>query len=336
MRETPEKRTKAVLSASDVNILAQPISTDRERAWPFTPEDATRLAWRPTLPTALLRDPQALLVHVTLDKIDAAGGSCAFGAALRGNTAAAIAVAFLLMPIGETTLEIDLAMMVVLHVAPDGDTAAALVLSDVLGRAEQSLCNPDFGVLARPSPQSLPQSSPLYARRTDRRRQGEAAVRIQIFSDLHLDVRPIKPITVMRGVDLVIVAGDTCEGVLRAFEHLRRIVPMHIPIIMVMGNHEYYRRFVPDELELARSQASAFNIYILENDTIVLGGIRVVGATLWTDYRAFGESDVAAVMNACATGMNDHRLIGWQKEPSLRFRPEEAALLHHQSEDVSR
>lgn len=156
-------------------------------------------------------------------------------------------------------------------------------------------------------------------------------MRIQIFSDLHLDVRPIKPITIMPGVDLVIVAGDTCEGALRAFEHLRRIVPVHIPIIMVMGNHEYYRRFVPHELALARSQASVFNIYLLENDTVVLGGIRFVGATFWTDYRAFGESNVAAVMNACAAGMNDHRLIGWQKEPWLRFRPQEAARLHHQS-----
>jgi len=35
---------------------------------------------------------------------------------------------------------------------------------------------------------------------------------------------------------------------------------MHIPIVMVMGNHEYYRRFVPHELTLARPQASAFNI----------------------------------------------------------------------------
>jgi len=156
-------------------------------------------------------------------------------------------------------------------------------------------------------------------------------MRIQIFSDLHLDVRPIKPITIMPGVALVIVAGDTCEGASRAFHHLRRIVPMQIPIVMVMGNHEYYRRFIPHELALARSQASVFNIYLLENDTVVLGGVRFVGANFWTDYRAFGEFNVAAVMNACATGMNDHRLIGWQKEPWLRFRPQEAALLHHQS-----
>ena len=156
-------------------------------------------------------------------------------------------------------------------------------------------------------------------------------MRIQIFSDLHIDVRPIKKITIPDGVDLVIVAGDTCEGALRAFEHLRRIVPMHIPILMVMGNHEYYRRFVPIELELARSHGAAFNIHMLESRTVVLGGVRFVGATLWTDYAIFGEANQAAVMNACAGGMNDHRLIGWQKQPWLRFRPQEAALLHHRS-----
>jgi Icc-related predicted phosphoesterase len=156
-------------------------------------------------------------------------------------------------------------------------------------------------------------------------------MKIQIFSDLHVGVRPIKKITIVDGVDLVIVAGDTCEGALRAFEYLRRIVPMHIPIVMVMGNHEYYRRFVPIELELARSHSATFNIRLLEDDTVVLGGIRLVGATLWTDYAIFGEANQAAVMNACASGMNDHRLIGWQKQPWLRFRPQEAALLHDRS-----
>jgi Icc-related predicted phosphoesterase len=163
------------------------------------------------------------------------------------------------------------------------------------------------------------------------RSQGGSTVRIQIFSDLHVDVGPIKPIVVMPSIDLVIVAGDTCEGVLRAFDFLRQIVPVHIPIVMVLGNHEYYRRFVPHELEQAKSHAGAFNIHVLENDTVTVGGVRFVGATMWTDYRVFGESNVAAVMNACATGMNDHRLIGWQKQPWLRFRPHEAALLHHRS-----
>ncbi len=156
-------------------------------------------------------------------------------------------------------------------------------------------------------------------------------MKIQIFSDLHLDVAAIKSITVVTNVDLVIVAGDTCEGALKAFEHLRRIVPMAIPIVMVMGNHEYYRRFVSVELALAKEQSPSFNIHVLENDSVTIDGIRFLGATLWTDYAVFGPANVAAVMSACASGMNDHRLIGWRKEPWRRFRPQEASLLHHQS-----
>lgn len=79
-------------------------------------------------------------------------------------------------------------------------------------------------------------------------------MKVQLFSDLHLDVLPIKPISIVEGVDAVIVAGDVREGAVEAFGNLRRIVPMPIPILMVLGNHEYYRRFVPDKLALGRSR----------------------------------------------------------------------------------
>lgn len=159
-------------------------------------------------------------------------------------------------------------------------------------------------------------------------------MRLQPFSDLHIEVPPIKKITIVNGVDVVVVAGDTCEGALKAFEHLRRIVPLKIPIVMVLGNHEYYRRFIPNELALARSHAPAFNIHLLENEKVTIGGtkgIQFIGATLWTDYEAFGDVKMAAAMSACAGAMNDHRLIGWQKQPWQRFRPREAAIMHHQS-----
>ena len=156
-------------------------------------------------------------------------------------------------------------------------------------------------------------------------------MRVQIFSDLHADVLAIKPVAIAEHVDAVVVAGDTCEGAARAFEQLRRIVPMPVPVVMVMGNHEYYRSFLPAELKEARSLAPQFNIHLLENAAVTLGGVRFVGATLWTDYRVFGDANQPAVRHVCATGMNDHRRIGWQKEPWQRFRPQEAAQLHHQS-----
>src|SRR5258708_18928853 len=143
-------------------------------------------------------------------------------------------------------------------------------------------------------------------------------MKLQPFSDIHADVAPVKKITIADEVDAVIVPGDTCEGALRAFEHLREIVPLHVPIVMTMGNHEFYRHFIPDELALARSHGPTFNIHVLENNTITLSGVpaarsvRCVGATLWTDYRVFGQANQAATINASPKGLNAPPLIGWQ------------------------
>jgi hypothetical protein len=163
-------------------------------------------------------------------------------------------------------------------------------------------------------------------------------MRIQIFSDLHAGVAPVKRITVGPDVDLVAVAGDICEGARNSFSELRRIVPERIPIVMTMGNHEYYRRFLRDELAAAKEMAPDYNVILLEdaatviggvrNNVAVIGGVRIVGATLWTDYRLFGAHNAPAAMNAARTGMNDHRLIGWRKDPWERFRPQEALMLH--------
>ena len=97
---------------------------------------------------------------------------------------------------------------------------------------------------------------------------------------------------------------------------------------MVMGNHEFYRRCLPDELLQARELAPSFNVQTLENDPVVLGGIRFAGCTLWTDYRLFGANNAAAAMRMASHGLNDHRLISWRKNPWQRFRPEEALLTH--------
>jgi Icc-related predicted phosphoesterase len=156
-------------------------------------------------------------------------------------------------------------------------------------------------------------------------------MRIQLFSDRHDDVLPPRPMAVSPDVDAVIVAGDTCEGAENAFEHLRRIIPMQIPILMVMGNHEYYRRDVHQELISARRLAPLFGIHLLENGSVVLGNVRFVGATLWTAYDLCGPVKVPAAMRAAAENIRDHKRIGWTKRPWRRFRPSEALLMHSRS-----
>jgi hypothetical protein len=156
-------------------------------------------------------------------------------------------------------------------------------------------------------------------------------MKLQIFSDLHTDVAPIKPITIGDDVDAVMVAGDTCQGVRPAFASLRRIVPERIPIIMTAGNHEFYRRCIKTEIAEAKTIAGDYNILLLEDDIALLGTTRFIGATLWTNYRVFGDANAAAAMATARRNLNDHRVISWTKNPWKRFRPEEALLLHERS-----
>lgn len=161
-------------------------------------------------------------------------------------------------------------------------------------------------------------------------------MKIQIFSDLHADVNKPKPIVIGADVDVVAVAGDIMEGAENSFITLRTIVPEAIPIVMTMGNHEFYHRFFGEELELAKAIAPNFNIRLLENSSTLITNdtadkVIFYGASLWTDYRLFGDHNVGAAMHAARHGMNDHRLIGWKRRPWQRFRPQEAALLHARS-----
>jgi Icc-related predicted phosphoesterase len=154
-------------------------------------------------------------------------------------------------------------------------------------------------------------------------------MKVQIFSDLHADVARPRPIAVAAEVDAVIVAGDNCEGAESGFVRLRQIVPMQVPIIMVLGNHEYYRRHLDGELAVARHAAPLYGVHLLENDAVTLGGVRFIGCSLWTDYALFRDPQRA--MQVAAHGLNDHRRIKWSKQPWSRFRPQEALGLHQQS-----
>jgi hypothetical protein len=128
-----------VIARSEIAAAARAADPARSRpatrAWPFNPGDTSPLAWWRTLPANLFRDAETPLVSATLDQIDLLSGSHTFAAALRGDTAAAITTALALMPIEETTLEVDLAMTAVAREALDGDAVAPLVLSHVIGHA---------------------------------------------------------------------------------------------------------------------------------------------------------------------------------------------------------
>lgn len=154
-------------------------------------------------------------------------------------------------------------------------------------------------------------------------------LRVQVVSDLHVDVTDTRRLCLAPGADLVVVAGDTRAGTDAALAYLRRRIPAPTPIVVVLGNHEYYGGSIAGELERAREAAGRIGITLLEDEATVIGGVRFLGATLWTDYALFGPAHRAVAMAAARRGLNDHRLISVGRGPERRpFLPTDAAALH--------
>lgn len=154
------------------------------------------------------------------------------------------------------------------------------------------------------------------------------------MSDLHLDFPGSKGIPpLVPDTNVVIVAGDTMNGLVGAIELLRDAYPEPVEIVMVAGNHEFYSKRLSyyEQLDAGREAAARRRVNLLENEVRLISGIRFLGCTLWTDYLLFGEMHRRTAMRTAAEVMRDHRRIKWRRDPWQRFRPEEALRLHQES-----
>jgi hypothetical protein len=144
-------------------------------------------------------------------------------------------------------------------------------------------------------------------------------VLLWIQSDIHPDISHnayVPPDDV--GADLVVIAGDATSPSTLALPWLRKAYGPDRDILYVMGNHDYYsdhRRADTKttwewQREHAPRVAADHGITLLDDATVEIGGVRFIGATLWTDFSARPPhlSFDAAVREA-AKGMNDYRLI---------------------------
>jgi predicted phosphodiesterase len=125
-------------------------------------------------------------------------------------------------------------------------------------------------------------------------------MRIQLLSDLHLEVDPSFVATPAPDADLLVLAGDI--GALPdtpMAEHgqpdwcLTRFSPRlgnwPVPVIYVPGNHEFDGQDVDEAYAALRDQCGQLGIDWLEGQTMVLDGVRLIGSTLWSDFEAFAN-----------------------------------------------
>ena len=157
-------------------------------------------------------------------------------------------------------------------------------------------------------------------------------MRIQIASDLHLEhlewrfpnFRGVEP----TDADILVLAGDIANGA-RALELFSN---WPCPVIYVPGNHEYYgASFAKIEAAFKIQADASPNITVLAPGVTVLGGVRFIGCTLWTDYALFGEALIELAMTSCAASIPDHTMI--KMEGKIPFTPVNAQEMHRKQKE---
>ena len=148
----------------------------------------------------------------------------------------------------------------------------------------------------------------------------ESPMHILATADLHLDLwqrtgrDPIAALApVLGAVDALIVAGDLTNNPLRrwpdALARLSRLIePAKVHVLP--GNHDYYH-FRLDGDDRLRKLVEDAGMTWAQKAEAVIGGVRFLCATLWTDFRLTG--DETAAQNAAWLAMNDYLLISTEK-----------------------
>jgi len=129
-------------------------------------------------------------------------------------------------------------------------------------------------------------------------------MRIHLHSDLHLEFGGFLPPQV--DADVVVLAGDIHPGTYAM--NWASNIWKDLPIIYVAGNHEFYgKRMLFKHYQKMQDAAIAHGINFLQNDTIVVNGVRFIGSTLWTDFNLDG--DFINQIRSAALQLNDYNQI---------------------------
>ena len=128
-------------------------------------------------------------------------------------------------------------------------------------------------------------------------------MRLLVFSDLHLEHRPSWEIPCkFPDYDVAVLAGDIGGSPAASLKGLAKEPGLAgRPIVFVAGNHEFCGDAIEPQLEQARALADP-RVNLLDSTMVVIDGVRVIGATLWTAYDVGDHA-------ACERGIADHRLI---------------------------
>jgi len=107
-------------------------------------------------------------------------------------------------------------------------------------------------------------------------------MKLRVLSDLHMEHTPFS--LIWCGEDALALVGDVSHS----FETTYNLIQVYLNsnqdtrVLFVLGNHDYYGDTVDNTTRRWRGVCMN-RFHFLENDSVVFGGVRFCGCTMWTD-----------------------------------------------------
>lgn len=145
-------------------------------------------------------------------------------------------------------------------------------------------------------------------------------MRLAVLSDLHLEAAPFD--AVATEADVVVLAGDIdngSKGVAWAQATFDQLV------LYVSGNHEFYDRELGETAAAIHAEAEGSNVAVLECSERMIGSVRFLGCTLWTDFNLPVAIARERMLELARSWITDFRAI---RVGERLFTPEDCMALH--------
>lgn len=162
-------------------------------------------------------------------------------------------------------------------------------------------------------------------------------MKIQILSDTHNECAETPYLPAKTDADVVVLAGDIGHA-----SHSFQWAAEHFHgkrIVMITGNHDAWGHEWHSLIAHMHVQAARYGIDFLENNEVIIDGVRFIGACLFTDMKLFGHHSYPATLEEARHRMSDFSQIRLRNPGALfrllkltrSFRPEDSIRLHHHS-----
>jgi hypothetical protein len=123
-------------------------------------------------------------------------------------------------------------------------------------------------------------------------------MRLQLFSDLHLETEDFEP-EPLPGAELLVLAGDI-DATWAAYS---RFAGWPVPVFVVPGNHEFDGRDLVTALPAFAAICERHGLTLLHRRSVLIDArdgrrVRLVGTPRWSDFDLFGAAQRERAMRA--------------------------------------